>query len=1302
MRWRFLSSMTVNVVNAYQLLLRIAFGCIPPLAVGYLYFQQSIPDVLRNYLFHEIAIGTSIVLSLFVAWITWRCYVSSREPALRFMTLAFLGFAVIYAPHGILTRQDCTNLWLFILYGPASRVAMCGLLLASITRLGHPQESADNWASLRRRWLAWIVLFLAVDGAVLWLAQSAVASDFRIRLIQESAAIAMSLIGLAVIHVRRLKTAILAEYQIAFLLFALSSLTFLLTSAWTNLWWFSHAIFAGGFFVLSSGVAQAFVTTRSLISSAEEIRHRRDYERLTEALWTVIPGLVSYWDRNLHCRFSNAALHTWFGRADGEMYGMHLSSLLGDDLFAQDKPYIDTVLNGKRCNFYRHMKRHGEGEEVSFAIDYVPDMDDRGGVVGFLAVVTSDLRKLSAESQLIADNSDDSFFVTEATASEHLGGHKITYANAAMVRQSGYPLDELIGQTPRLLNSHDGTPPDLRRLKAAIADRKTLTVRLKNQRKDGGTYWVDATVIPVINSEGIHTHWISIQRDITERVSYERQLFDATPANTVIIDHDGVILDGNQNWHDFCSKNGGGTDGFVGTNYFVPDSTGTPDLQQFYRDLRNLLDGIGSDARYEYPCHSLGQLRWFRCTASPLARNGLNEPLCALVMHIDVSETKLNESKAIEASNRLRVTLNTLPDLVWQKDLHGRYIYINDKLLQLIGLSNSEVLGKTDFDLFDAAQATFYREMDAAALAAGGATVNQEWVTFASDGRRALLETIKTPVLGQNDAPIGVLGIGRDITSLKVAEQQALASSQAKSAFLATISHEIRTPMNAILGFSRILRRGITNPVNAGHLEKIDQSAKHLLGIINDMLDLAKIEAGKFFISAEDFDLATLLGNVVSQAQPLVEEKALPLNTHVAPDVPTRLNGDPMRISQCLINYVGNAAKFTEFGSITISVSHLASEGDRLTLRFDVSDTGIGMTPEVVSRLFTPFEQADCTTTRQFGGTGLGLAITRQLAELMGGEVGVESKVGEGSRFWFTVRITEALSAQGANTFKATDEGIERRDPMGAANDWDPPTMDPAIQILVAEDVALNREVLEDMLGELGLSANMAANGLIATEMASECSYDLILMDMQMPVMDGIDATKSIREISGYESTPIIALTANAFQEDRQRCLDAGMTDFLSKPLQMDQLKAALSRVLDRRQAPPTLENAPDADAPLRERIRECLSGVIETDFTTASAFHRRPERYLNYLKDYAATSEGCMVKLRAFVAADDREEGRRLVHTLRGTSAQIGIVGIQVLAANLEDAIRGGTWGADLSTRIDELEVQLNGVCAAIHNLDA
>ena len=415
------------------------------------------------------------------------------------------------------------------------------------------------------------------------------------------------------------------------------------------------------------------------------------------------------------------------------------------------------------------------------------------------------------------------------------------------------------------------------------------------------------------------------------------------------------------------------------------------------------------------------------------------------------------------------------------------------------------------------------------------------------DGRVRWLEHACQPVFDEAGEYLGRRASNRDITERVEMQQQlaeaklaAEANSQAKSSFLANMSHEIRTPMNAIVGLTQILlRRGNLDAEQTDKLGKIGISADHLLALINDILDLSKIEAGKLTLEQEEFNLAAMLDNLAVLIGERLQAKGLYFTVDTG-HLPSRFRGDAMRLSQVLLNYLGNAVKFTDRGGITLRVALLEESAADVLLCFSVEDTGIGLTAEQQARLFSAFEQADSSTTRRFGGTGLGLAINRHLAHLMQGDVGVESRPEGGSLFWFTARVGKVLN--GASSISAsipeTDsaEQILLRDHFGA-------------RILVAEDDEINRMVAEELLSEVGLRTDFAENGLEALAMAQHHRYGLILMDMQMPKMDGIQATQAIRQLPGYAATPIVAMTANAFEEDRQVCLAAGMNDFLGKPV---------------------------------------------------------------------------------------------------------------------------------------------------------
>ncbi|MDD2742578.1 MAG: ATP-binding protein [Rhodocyclaceae bacterium] len=545
----------------------------------------------------------------------------------------------------------------------------------------------------------------------------------------------------------------------------------------------------------------------------------------------------------------------------------------------------------------------------------------------------------------------------------------------------------------------------------------------------------------------------------------------------------------------------------------------------------------------------------------------------------EVDQKNQSLSSALEELSKSRSLLQSIIDAspvrVFWKDRDLRYRGCNPLFARDAGKQGpEELIGKDDFQMGWAPQAELYRQDDQQIIQAGVSKLGFEEPQTTPDGQTIWLRTSKVPLRNPQGEIDGILGIYDDITERKqveielaqhrdhleelvtertqelaTAKELADAANVAKSAFLSNMSHELRTPMNAIMGMTNMALRQASDPKLIDQLKKIDHASTHLLNIINDILDISKIEADRLTLEQTRFHLGQVVDSLLVIFSHRIKERGLQFLVDIPEPLTKRfVIGDSLRIGQILLNLVSNALKFTEQGSVSLRVMVVEERATQLLLRWEVRDTGIGISPEEQARLFTAFEQADGSTTRKYGGTGLGLAISKRLANMMGGDIGVDSASGAGSTFWFTSCL--GLDAD------QTAPLVERQSTLSAEaqllRDYS------GTRVLLAEDEPINQEVSMMLLEDVGFEIDLAADGVEAVNLARQKRYDLILMDIQMPNLNGQDATRAIRAESLNTKAPILAMTANAFDEDRQACLLAGMDDHIGKPINPDLLYGVL------------------------------------------------------------------------------------------------------------------------------------------------
>ncbi|HAF61555.1 MAG TPA: hypothetical protein DCK95_04440 [Anaerolineaceae bacterium] len=945
-------------------------------------------------------------------------------------------------------------------------------------------------------------------------------------------------------------------------------------------------------------------------------------------------------------------------------------------------------------------------------------------------------------------------------------------------------------------------------------------------KEDGQCLWEEWTDRGIFNEKDELIEIQSVGKDITEAKKaseMHRKLSSAvyySPASVMITNIDGIIEYVNPS---FEKITGYSASEVIGKKPSIQKSGVQPD--NFYKDMWETIKA-GNVWHSEFSnLRKNGELYIEFESIAPI-KNDEGEITHFIAVKEDVTKQRKAEEALIESERRLNDILNHAPLMVYMYDPNGRYTYVNDEFVRIQQLSREDVLGKADFEFRSKKEAKKYYDTFKKA------SETKEIQYFENAIKQGT--TIKHytylvfPLMNNKDEVYSVVGKALDITDRKNAEfamqearKVAEEANRAKSSFVANISHEIRTPLNAMIGLTYMVLQTELSSQQRDYVDKIQSAAENLLGIIKDILDFSKIEAGRMEIEAIPFNLNNIVGEIANIINVNAKEKGLNLEFDISEDIPVTLIGDPLRLKQVLLNLCGNAIKFTTEGEVVVTAEVLHKEDEKITLKFSVRDTGIGLTQAQIAKLFQAFTQADSSITRKYGGTGLGLMISKQLVELMGGEMGATSKPGVGSTFYFTAEFSEPTfgdNRKGMNTINPGDtrilvieddpsknkalrlsleifgssmtivengesgikklyeavenepygmviideklsdmDGVEfiqqiRNDPdlikipiiiISSKSDYEkiaeqqrnmdmvgiliePITSfslsnaimnalrvvdhtgniedgNKAIQdlnilrgfaALVVEDNEINQEVTQSLLEMVGASVDLASNGVEAIAAMKQKPYDFVLMDIQMPVMDGLEATRRIRAANAtYSDTIIIALSAYATQEDAKKTLQVGMNDYVTKPINPIVLFATLSKWIDVAKPGKNLK----ASIPTGNAF-PALPG-IDTE-NGLQRFGGDRERYRVNLKRFSTKYAGTIDEIEHALEAQDVEIVKQLVHTLKGVAGNIGASHVQKSAEKLEEAIKKGN-SAEQRNLLLAIRKQLHEVLLSIDLLD-
>lgn len=1001
-------------------------------------------------------------------------------------------------------------------------------------------------------------------------------------------------------------------------------------------------------------------------------------EREDEQARALLASIVEYSEDAISAADMNGTILTWnraaeklLGYPAQEMIGKN-AAVLGPNGAEEVRRRLEVIGQGRRAAPFETVSQSKNGQRIDVSVAVSPVRNPSGAVVGASAIIRDIGPRLTAERKLRESEALFREIFAHAPFGMCVGGFdgRFLQVNAPLCRLLGYSEEELLRKSAQDITHPDDVKSSLARLEQLRRDPgRCLEAEKRYLHRDGGVVWVRIKLSPVKNAIGAALYLVVHVEDITERKRTEealkeseqrfRNIADSSPTMLWVTDAAGGIQFINRMLLEFGGASIDRAQG-DGWRIFLHPDDAPQYLAAFERAVRDRT-AFRAEVRVR---RADGEWRWFGSYATPRFSPG-GEFLGHIGLSSDITERLKAEQALRSSEEKFRQLAENIREVFWMVPAAGEELLYVSPAYEQIWEQSCESLYQNPGAWFEAIH-TDDRQASQAATARlmQGEPVESMFRIRTPSGYEKWIRNRAFPIRDHGGQIIRVAGLAEDITERKrheaelvQAREGADAANRAKSRFLANMSHEIRTPMNGVIGMIQLLLDTRLSAEQRRYLAVAQDSARVLLALIDDILDLSKIEAGKIVLEHLSFSPRDVLDAVVQVLRVQAQDKGLQFRARVGAAVPPLMTGDAHRLRQVLTNLAANAIKFTERGEVTLEAELESQSEGRARVHFAITDTGIGIRADQVSRLFSAFTQADASTTRKYGGTGLGLAISKQLVEMMGGSIGAESAEGGGSRFWFTAVFdvppqTRALAASNARSrWPAPADAVAERHLAAEGSRI------PVARILVAEDNAINRDVALAQLEKLGLRAGVVVNGAEAVEAVRRGGYDLVLMDCEMPVMDGYEATRAIRHSLG-SLIPIIAVTADALPADRERCLKEGMNDYIAKPVDVADLNTVLSKWLPSEERGEAASKSTFRSDALLQRLMgdRRLAGIVLNRF----------------LQDVPVQ----LNTLRERLEQADAEGTRRQAHTLKGAAATAAAEDLRAIALSIESAAKAGNLG--------------------------